>query len=131
MNKEIYDTIENAFITKCIKKEYRDRMVYELQSRKKREKALSRFAHSAEEVLQEHFSLINVSDLQNWLELNINKTEKCYVISSGVYDKSVVAFDEALNILKQSYMTVILIFDKCIVVKEECCERKFYLSKLT
>lgn len=130
MSKEIDDIIESVFIEKCIKKEYRDRMIYELQSQKKREKALSRFAHSAGEVLQEYFSLVNISDLQDQLKINVNKTEKCYVISNGVYDKAFVNYDDAINILKQSYSSVILVFEKCIVVKEEYRENKFYFLKL-
>ena len=48
-------SIENKFVKEYIKKEYQERLLFELQSKKHREKAIARFAHSSETILKDCF----------------------------------------------------------------------------
>ena len=47
--------IEIGFVKKYIKKEYQDRLIFELKSKKHREKAVSRFSHFSENILKNSF----------------------------------------------------------------------------
>lgn len=110
-------SIEVFFVNNCIKTEYRERLLFELQSKKHREKAISRFAHSAETILKNGFVKTRFSDLKNCFKAN--DLEMCYVISGGLYDGDKLLFKDAIGFLNASYLPVILISSKIIMIKEE------------
>ena len=111
--------IETNFVRTCVRKEYQDRLIFELQSNKRREKALSKFAHSSKTILQEQFVTTTMSNLRNNLSSLANSTEHCYIISGGINDGITMALRDAIKQLETSYMLVILISQNFIVVKEE------------
>ncbi len=112
--------IETYFIKNYIKKEYQDRLLFELGSKKHREKAISRFAHDSQSVLINDFIRTTFSELK---QKAINKKctlEKIYVVSCDQNDGANMAFLEAIDYCEKAYMPTILIHDNFVVVKEEC-----------
>lgn len=110
--------IETLFIKKSVKKEYQERISFELKSKKHREKAISRFAHSANILLKNDFINCDISSFISQFVQN-KSLETCYIISNGLYDGESLPILEAVEFCQQSYMTVILISSEFIAVKEE------------
>ena len=88
--------IEAGFVRKCIKKEYQERLLFELHSVKHREKAISRFSHSAESMLKKGFINCSISDLQSQFHKTM-QSENCYIISGDSYDGNTFSFTEAIE----------------------------------
>lgn len=107
---------EASFIKECVKKEFQDRLIYELQSKKHREKAKARFAHSSENMLKNDFSRLTISDFESYI--NINKNDSCYIIGDS-FDGEILSLKDAFEYLKTSYTLVILICSRFIAIKEE------------
>ena len=112
--------IEEIFVENFIVKEYKSRVLYELNSSKKREKALSRFSHEAINILQpERIVLkshqLSYNDVKNYLSGN----ESCYIIGGNI-DKSIKkiknCFDECIN---NPLSLVIICENGLVIVKEE------------
>ena len=111
-------SIENKFVKEYIKKEYQERLLFELQSKKHREKAISRFSHSSETILKDCFSKSSILELQKNCEI-VSSKEQCYILSNDLYDGRMLLWKEAIRYCAASYMVVILISEKTIVIKEE------------
>lgn len=111
--------IEIEFVKKHIKKEYQDRLLFELQSQKHREKAISRFSHNSEKILKNGFKCCNILDLKTYLFNVYDSKKKCYVISNDENDGKMFLVSDAIEYLMCSYMTMILISENFVVVKEE------------
>ena len=111
-------SIETAFVQKCIKKEYQDRLLFELHSKKHREKAISRFSHSAETILKKDFEKCTISDLQKYFDTD-KEAISYYIISSDLNDGNTLDTKEVAEYCQTSFMAVIAISSKIVVVKEE------------
>ena len=111
--------IEVDFVMKYVKKEYRDRLLFELQSKKHREKAISRFCHSSQQILIDCFTKCTMSDFQKLFCLETNSMDKCYLITNDVNDGKLLLLREAIEYCQKSYMAVILICSKFVVIREE------------
>lgn len=107
--------IETKFVNKFVKKEYRDRLLFELSSLKHRQKAISRFSHNSEAVLIDDFVKMSVEQIKQ----QKLKLKTIYIISGDECDGVFMEFFEGLTHLEKSYMAVILIGDEFVVVKEE------------
>ncbi len=112
-------SIELDFVKKYIKKEYQERIIFELQSKKNREKAISRFSHSSDMILKDLFVKCTMAEFQNHLTDSYGVTEECYIISGDKLDGQTLPLHDAITYCKTSYMAVILISSKFAVVKEE------------
>ena len=110
--------IEIEFVKKHIRKDFQDRLIFELQSKKHRGKAISRFSHFSEKILSNSFKRCNMSQVQSLLEKNLKK-ESCYIISDDENDGKTLFLQDAVNICKDSYFTMILISKNFVLVKEE------------
>ena len=110
--------IEISFVKKYVKKEYQERLIFELQSKKHREKAISRFSHFSKRILNNCFEECGLSEI-NALLIKKDANEKCYIISHDKNDGKMLLLVDAVEYCKNSYMTVILIFDGFVIVKEE------------
>ena len=106
---------ETSFVNKFVKKEYRDRLLFELCSKKHRQKAISRFSHDSEIVLINNFVRTSVEDIKQ----QKLKSKNIYIISDDECDGIFMEFCNALDYLEKTYMAVILIGDEFVVVKEE------------
>lgn len=109
--------IEIEFVKKCVKETYQERLIFELQSKKHREKAILRFSHSSETILKNNFVKSTISNVQSIS--NKKSLEKCYVISDDLYDGEILQFNDAIEYCKATYMPVVLISPQLIVIKEE------------
>ena len=112
-------SIEIDFVKKHIKKEYQERIIFELQSKKNREKAISRFSHSSDMILKDQFVKCTMAELQNHLDDSCGVKEKCYMISEDMLDGQILPLHDAVEYCKASHMAVILVSSKFAVVKEE------------
>ena len=89
--------MEEKFVKMFILKQYQDRLLFELNS-KKREKAIDRFSHNAKNVLKENLILmqganIKIEDVKKVLNIHKNSKE-VYLISLN----SLYAINNILNI---------------------------------
>lgn len=123
--------IESEFVKKHIKKEYQERLIFELQSKKHREKALSRFSHNSQLILKNHFEKTTAIPTTRNLPFEIDFSEKCYIISSDENDGIFIPLIDAIKFCEQSYMAVILITSKVVIIKEEYENGKpfFFVAK--
>ena len=112
-------SIEIDFVKKHIKKEYQERIIFELQSKKNREKAISRFSHSSDMILKDQFVKCTMAELQNHLTDSCGVKEECYMISGDTLDGQILPLHDAIEYCQASHMAVILISSKFAVVKEE------------
>ncbi len=124
-------SIEIDFVKKYIKKEYQERIIFELQSKKNREKVISRFSHSSDRILKNLFVKCTIAELQNHLADSCGVKEECYMISGDTLDGQILPLHDAVEYCLTSYMTVILIFSKFAIVKEETeyGEPRIFISK--
>ena len=112
-------TIERNFVNLCIKKENQERLIFELQSKKHREKALSRLSHSPESILNEHFVKTTALDLKFFVQEFNNNTTSCYIITSDLYDGLSCTLTTALECFEKTQMVMILFNNYFAAVKEE------------
>ena len=111
MNK----SVEQFFVKTYIDKDYQERLLFELNSMKKRSKALSRFSHDAETVLNKILDKRIITDLSE-----LHKNDKAvYVISWDENDGTTMSLSDAIRYLESSYMSAILIGKDFSLIKEE------------
>lgn len=110
--------VESRFVRECIKKEYRERLQFELQSKKHRQKAMSRFAHDCEGILQDGYQTATASELARILDA-VSEKEPCYLITDGAGDGTSMPMQKARELLQNAYMPVILISPVMSVIKPE------------
>lgn len=115
---------EDVFINNFIGMRYRERLKYELNSKKKRSNAINRFSHNwgdiidKEKVYMESDSLTCAQTSENLKELSSAK--QAYIISLNSYDKKVMPLSDALLLCFDEYSVVILILDEttCFIKTE-------------
>ncbi len=108
-------TIEQEFIKKYIDKGYRERLLLELGSAKRRTKALSRFSHNAKEILNKNITQKTITNFSD-----IKETDKTvYVISWDESDGTQISFVDAIKYCETTYTSVVLIGEAFALIKEE------------
>ena len=119
--------IEQAFIKKYIDKGYQERLLLELGSAKRRTKALSRFSHNVEEILNKSIAKKEITNLGD-----IKETDKTlYVISWDKNDGTQTSFADAIKYCETAYTSVVLIGESFALLKEETeggTPKMFYLK---
>lgn len=117
--------IEKMFIDRFIKKDFRQRLSYELFGKKRRD-GLGRFCHNARDMLVENRIVaigknINKSEIHK-LQPNSCKNKQCYIMSNNeMTDGVICGFDEALSLVLGNGMAAVIIFDEFAVVETEQC----------
>ena len=120
-------SVEHFFVKTYIDKDYQERLLFELNSMKKRSKALSRFSHDVETVLNKVLDKRIITDLS---ELHEND-KAVYVISWDENDGMYIPFEDAMRYCENTYTSVILIGNSFLLIKEEAETGKpkiFYLK---
>jgi len=116
--------IEEKFVKTFIDKRMQDRFLFELFSKDKREKALSRFAHTTESYIKtQHIYLCNKKldnvEVEKEIEKLAQNIDQCYIIA-GVYDGEFISLKEALEKCFDEYCASILIVnDNLAFIKTE------------
>ena len=111
MNK----SVEQFFVKTYIDKDYQERLLFELNSMKKRSKALSRFSHDVESILKKSVNKKIITNLDDFQE----KDQTVYVISWDEKDGTTMSLSDAILYLESSYMSAILIGKEFSLIKEE------------
>ncbi|MBE6697727.1 MAG: hypothetical protein E7581_04310 [Ruminococcaceae bacterium] len=119
--------IEAEFVCSCIRREYRERLLFELQSQKHRPKALSRFAHDCQSILQSGYRVFGTGELESLITASAQT--QGYLISDGQGDGMTLPVAKAMDTLHQAYLATILITPHFTVIKPEAEGGKqvFYL----
>ena len=121
--------IEVDFVKKYIKKDFQDRLIFELQSKKHRERAIDRFSHFSQKILNNCFKCCNMLQIQELVCEKYDVKEKCYIISGDENDGKILFLHDAVKSCQDSYTAMILISEKFVLVKEELEKTPiFYLS---
>ena len=119
-------TIEQEFIKRYIDNGYQERLLLELSSAKRRSKALSRFSHNVEEILNKSI----VKKIANFGD--IKETDNTlYVISWDKNDGTQISFADAIKYCETTYTSVVLIGEAFALIKEETedgAPKIFYLK---
>ena len=110
--------VESGFVRDCIKKEYRERLQFELQSKKHRQKALSRFAHDCQSILQNTYQTRKASELTE-LWATVPENTPCYLISDGAGDGTTLPLSQAKVLLQNACMPLLLISSRYTVIKPD------------
>ena len=111
MNK----SVEQFFVKTYIDKDYQERLLFELNSIKKRSKALSRFSHDVESVFKKSVNKKIITNLDDFQE----KDQTVYVISWDEKDGTTMSLSDAIPYFESSYMSAILIGKNFSLIKEE------------
>ena len=108
-------TIEQEFIKKYIDKGYQERLLLELGSTKRRTKALSRFSHNVEEILNKSIVKKEITNFGDIKETD----QTIYVISWDENDGTQISFADAIKYCEAAYTSVVLIGKTFALIKEE------------
>ena len=117
--------MEEKFLNQFIKKDFRQRLSYELWGKKRRH-GLSRFCHNAKELLIESKIIadgknISKKEIQELLPTNC-KNRQCYIMAyNESIDGTLCDFEEALRKVLGNGMAAVIIFDEFAVVETEQC----------
>jgi len=118
------ESIEKKFVKTFIDKRMQDRFSFELSSKDKRKKVLSRFAHTTENYIKIQYVYLCNNKLDiNEVEKEIRKLEQnikqCYIIT-GTFDGEFMPFKKALEECFNEYFESILIInDNLAFIKTE------------
>lgn len=117
MNK----TSEETFVKKFTEREKRDRLIYELFSKKKRENAIQNIFYALDErycVL--HDNKITDEKLLEAAKKYVGENQDCYVIADGEDDGKILPFKTAFqNLTRTAGMYYIICENKTVLAKEE------------
>ena len=109
---------EKFFVENFICERYKERIAFELKSKKKRLFAIMRFCHDAPTLLNET-RIVKVGSFIDDDILQAIKCKKSYVLSYGYIDGQELCFEQVLNYCNEEDLSVILIYDNIVIVKSE------------
>ena len=114
--------LEQTFITKCVIKEKQERLLFELNG-KKRHDGIGRFSHSTDELIKPNRILLKAPASQEEILSVIGKpVANCRIIAyNESLDKKECTFDEALDMVLGNGMPAIIIADSFAVIETEQC----------
>lgn len=111
--------LEEQFVTNYINKEYKDRLLFELNSNKKRENALSRFSHNAKDLLKKGKIQLTLTSFEQAKLQSFLKETDYYVISAIHLDGVTMTKSQVLTYLDESFGPVIVCGANIAIVKKE------------
>lgn len=111
---------ENVFIDYFVNANYKQRIHYELSSKKKRLFCISRFAHCAEDLIDKTKIFAKVKVLERHVfEQIFENQKKLYLISCKHLDGAEMNVDEAYDYVINEYSPVIMISNNQAIIKAE------------
>lgn len=112
--------LENEFINLFISKDYKERLLYELNSPKKRTVGLDRFCHDFKKMISKQVSVkYNKILTEKELSLFFNQAKEVFILSSNFMNGDMVLLNEAFDCLQNEYYFLILYANNRAVVKAE------------
>ena len=114
--------IENIFVKHFIVKEKQDRLIYELNG-KKRQYGLGRLCHNAESLLiTEKIVLSGKLFYDDIIEVTGQINTDCYIIAyNAELDRKICKFTDALELVLGNGMPAVIISEKMVVIETEQC----------
>ena len=116
--------IDKLFVNRFISKDMRERFLFELSS-KKRERAILRFSHLVEQVINPQTLMfmeksISEDAIYDWFLKNCMYAESAYIISCNQFDGNILPMKKAIEICLNDYMpSVVMVDGLCALIKEE------------
>lgn len=115
--------IEKKFVENFIQKRYRDRLLFELNSPKKRVDFLSRFCHNADEIIDPNKIVLKGKKIDTDIEKELKQhkiNDEVYVLSFKYSQGQSLGLQEALDYCEEENMPVIIILsDDLALIKTE------------
>lgn len=113
--------IEKKFVKDYIKKNRRERIYYELSSKKKRKKAIGRFCHNALDCVDESKIKYYGTNIKMGMDgVNLNREQVGYLISwDDTIDGKMYKPNEAIENMFTVGMATIVVFSNICIIKTE------------
>lgn len=109
----------DLFISKYIKSNKKDRLIYEINSKKKKAEFINHFCHDTKKYVEEN-KVIFYGKLNECLKMiKSNNKNNYFVISDNYLDGLMMNFDELKIYLEKEYMAILAISDDLTIIKEE------------
>ena len=122
---------EQVFVEKYINKRYKERLQFELSSKKKRRDGLDRFSHDTELLIDDKkLSFKTDAPTQSLFSTWFGKSTDVYVLSDKYIDGKQMSITDAYEYAINEYCAVVICGDGCAVIKSESeGSSQFYLLK--
>lgn len=111
--------MEQGFVEKFVNKQFKERINFELRSKKKRNNAIDRFSHDADLIIEKKYLVakstkFDEKEIRKYL-LNIPIYVLSYKYSNGFY----MSNEDAIDYLFEESSVVLLIFENICIIKSE------------
>lgn len=123
--------LEEKFVNDFINSSYRDRLLFELKTSKKRLNALMRFSHNTNDLVKKDMIYSKLKKFEyNQINHFLNG-QNFYVISFKYLNGIIMNVNEVLDYISDEYMPVIVCGNNNAIIKKEFekGEDNFYLLK--
>ena len=123
--------LEEKFVNDFINSPYRDRLLFELKTSKKRLNALMRFSHNTNDLVKKDMVYSKLKKFEYDILNNFLNGKNFYVISFKYLNGIIMNVNEVLDYISDEYMPVIVCGNNNAIIKKEFekGEDNFYLLK--
>ena len=127
----MYFDLEEKFVNDFINPAYRDRLLFELKSSKKRLNALMRFSHNTNDLVNKNMVYSKLKKFEYDILNNFLNGKNFYVISFKYLNGIIMNVKEVLDYISDEWMPVIVCGNNNAIIKKEFekGEDNFYLLK--
>lgn len=127
----MYFDLEEKFVNDFINPLYRDRLLFELKTSKKRINALMRFSHNMNDLVKKEMIYSKLKKFDNNELKKFLNGKEFYIISFKYLNGIIMNIDEILDYINNEFMPVIICGNNIAVIKKEFekGEDNFYLLK--
>lgn len=127
----MYFDLEEKFVNDFINPSYRDRLLFELKSSKKRLNALLRFSHNTNDLVKKDMIYSKLKKFEYDQLNNFLNGKNFYVISFKYLNGIIMNVNEILDYISDECMPVIVCGNNNAIIKKEFekGEDNFYLLK--
>ena len=127
----MYFDLEEKFVNDFINPSYRDRLLFELKTSKKRLNALMRFSHNTNDLVKKDLIYSKLKKFEYNQLNNFLNGQNFYIISFKYLNGIIMNVNEVLDYISDECMPVIVCGNNNAVIKKEFekGEDNFYLLK--
>lgn len=127
----MYLDLEKKFVNEFINPLYRDRLMFEFKTSKKRLNAIMRFCHNTNDLVKKDMIYSKLKKFDDNELKKFLKDQYYYVVSFKYIDGTLMNIIEILDYINDEHMPVIVYGDNIAVIKREYekGEDNFYLLK--
>ncbi len=127
----MYFDLEEKFVNDFINPSYRDRLLFELKTSKKRLNALMRFSHNTNDLVKKDMVYSKLKKFEYDILNNFLIGQNFYVISFKYLNGIIMNVNEILDYISDECMPVIVCGNNNAIIKKEFekGEDNFYLLK--